>query len=282
MELQLPPDTDVEYVFVDDGSADNTFELLSELQQQFPKEVTLIKLKHNAGSFNAFRCGLEQATGKCVVHLVADLQDPPDLIPEMYTNWLDGDKLVIATRNNREDPFSTRFFAGLFHSIMHRFSDIEAPKGGFDLVLMDREVVDKLLATNTNRTHIFYAICNLGYEYESIPYLRRKREVGKSGWSFQKKLRLFTDSIYTMTDLPVRFLFTTFSFLVGTLIVLAFLHFAGDGQDGGMLQEMMIVGILIGVCVLLYLFDLAFRFRLAKTRQQPAFEIAELIKRSSE
>ena len=110
-ESLLPPDVNVEYVMVDDGSKDKTYDALLAFQQKIPSRVKVVKLAGNVGSYNAILAGLHYATGDCNVILTADLQDPPDLIPKMYEYWLKGIKFVIANRTDREESWSQKLFS---------------------------------------------------------------------------------------------------------------------------------------------------------------------------
>src|SRR5262245_43867738 len=111
MEAMLPSEVAVEYVMVDDGSKDNTYQELLKFQQQQPNKVKVVKLAGNVGSYNAILAGLNYATGDCNVILTADLQDPPELIPKMYSYWLSGIKFVIANRTDREESWSQKVFS---------------------------------------------------------------------------------------------------------------------------------------------------------------------------
>ena len=130
----------IEIIFVDDGSKDRSFEVLLELKKLRPDIIKIIKLTRNFGAVHASKTGAKHITGDCFTIIAADLQDPPELILDMVEHWLHGSKYVICTRNTRDDPISTRFFAKLYYYIVQLTVDRNYPKSGFDIALMDKTV----------------------------------------------------------------------------------------------------------------------------------------------
>ena len=193
-----------EYVFVDDGSEDNTLNELLKFKDKFLDKVKIVKLTGNFGTFNAILAGMNYATGDCSVILSADLQDPPELIPKMAKHWLRGIKLVIANRESREDSFIQKTISNLFHNLIRKFAIKNIPQGGFDLILFDKKISQQIIKMNQKNTHLIYLISTLKYDYVSIPYTRKKREIGKSKWTFSKKIKLFIDTFVSFTYLPLR------------------------------------------------------------------------------
>lgn len=209
-----------ELVLVDDGSKDNTYGQLVECAQKSPLESRVVKLTRNFGSYNAFLAGMNYATGDCNVHLHADLQDPPELISQLFEHYLKGFKLVIANRSSREDA---SIFSSIYHKLVKRFAIKNTPDGGFDLILFDRKIKDEVLAISEKQTNNVYLINWLGYPYVSIPYKRLKRKHGKSQWAFWKKVHLFADTFFSFSDLPLKlirylFVFSALLFLVANYL----------------------------------------------------------------
>ncbi|MCX7729474.1 MAG: glycosyltransferase family 2 protein [Bacteroidia bacterium] len=203
-EKKFPEDVNFEYIFVDDGSKDGTFHALMKVYEQHPEKVKVIKLARNFGANNASYCGICHSTGDCCVVLAADLQDPPELIAQLYQHWLKGYKLVLAQKTNREDSWITKFFSNTYHNLIRNYVLTNAPKGGFDLWLFDKQLRDVLIQMNEKNFYLPYLFIWMGYEYVSIPYTRRKREIGKSGWTLSKKIKSFIDSFVSFTYLPLR------------------------------------------------------------------------------
>lgn len=197
-------DVTFEYVMVDDGSQDNTYEELLKFQEQYPDRVKVVKLARNFGSFNAILAGMNYATGDCNVFIAADLQDPPELIPQMYDYWSKGIKLVIANRADREESFFQKLFSNTYHNLIRKFALNNVPKGGFDLVLFDRQLKDEIVDMDESNTNVLYLLTWLGYDYVNIPYTRRAREIGVSRWTLSKKIKMFVDSFVAFSFLPIR------------------------------------------------------------------------------
>jgi dolichol-phosphate mannosyltransferase len=206
----------VKFVFVNDGSTDRTLDGLLSFQQKHPIDIKVINLTRNFGSYNALLIGMEHAEADCHVHLHADLQDPPELIDEMFQYWLVGEKLVIAYRNQREDG---SLFSSLYHLLVKHFAISNIPPGGFDLVLFDEQIRAEIVQISEKNTNIVYLITWLGYPYKAIPYERKKRESGVSQWHFSKKVRLFFDTIFSFTDLPRKIVYL----LASLSLIIAFL-----------------------------------------------------------
>jgi polyisoprenyl-phosphate glycosyltransferase len=203
-EAAFPADVNFEYVMVDDGSKDNTYQELLKFQSNYPDRVKVIKLAGNVGSYNAILAGLNYASGDCNIILTADLQDPPELIPKMYDYWLKGIKFVVANRTDREESWSQKLFSNTFHRLMKRLALKNIPDGGFDLVLFDRQLREQAVKMNENNAHLIYLLAWMDYDYVSIPYVRRKREIGRSRWTLQKKIKLFIDSFVSFSFFPIR------------------------------------------------------------------------------
>lgn len=208
-EKKFPEGTEVEYIFVDDGSKDNTYGELEKIQAAYPHKVKLIKLSRNFGSNNASYAGICHATGDCLVLIAADLQDPPDIIPQLFSNWQKGFKLVLAQKTNREDSFTEKLFSGIFHNLFRKFVLENDPKGGFDLWLIDKSLQEELIKMNEKNFHLSTLVIWMGYEYVSIPYTRRKRLIGTSRWTMSKKIKTFIDSFVAFTFLPLRMISVT-------------------------------------------------------------------------
>lgn len=271
-----------EYIFIDDGSGDKTFDELLKFQKQYPQKTKLIKLLRNFGSNSAVVAGFRYATGDCNVILAADLQDPPELIPKMFQHWKNGIKLVIANRIDRQEPFSRKFFSGIFHALMRKYAVPKAPPGGFDLLLFDKELRDIIVKMEEKNTYIPYLLVWLGYEYITVPYVRLKREVGKSRWSLSKKIKAFIDSMVAFSFFPLR-LISLLGLFTGIVAFIGFFFLMYKKWIGGnSINEWSVVTVIILFLSAVQMISLGiigeYIWRnLDATRKRPDFTIDKVI-----
>jgi polyisoprenyl-phosphate glycosyltransferase len=197
------PGTDFEFVFVDDGSRDRSWAWLEAYVAREPR-ASAIKLSRNFGSFVACAAGLSHARGDAAVLIAADLQDPPELIGPMIEQWQAGHEVVMAVRARREEPWLQRTLASVYYRLMRAWACPDMPPGGCDFVLIDRKVIDTVVAVREKNTTLMGLILWTGFRRTQIPYTRRAREKGRSMWTLTKKLKYFTDSIIAFSYVPVR------------------------------------------------------------------------------
>lgn len=236
-EKNFDSDMLFEYVMVDDGSKDQTYAALLKFKAQYPDKVTLVKLAGNVGSYNAILAGMHHATGDCNVILAADLQDPPEMIPKMVEYWKKGIKFVVANRENREEGLAQKLFSNTYHRLIKKYALKNVPPGGFDLVLFDKQLREDVIKINERNTNQIYLLSWLNYDFVNIPYTRRKREIGKSRWTLQKKIKLFIDSFVSFSFAPIRLisiiglLLGIIAFAYGVFIIIS--RMLGDIQVAG-------------------------------------------------
>ncbi len=218
----------LEVVFVIDGSPDNCYEILRNLlpSQRFMSQLVL--LSRNFGSFSAIRAGLASGNGDNFAVMAADLQEPPELVVKMNQMLLADDAdIVVAVRENRDDPLFTKLPAALFWSLYRRFVVPEMPSGGVDIFACNRVFRDQLLQLDERHSSLIAQVFWLGFRRKHIDYIRRVRHHGKSAWTLRKKINYMMDSVFSFTDLPIRILMrvgvtaTLFSGLFGLFVVIA-------------------------------------------------------------
>jgi polyisoprenyl-phosphate glycosyltransferase len=203
-EIRKNFDLDVEIILVDDGSKDNTVSILNA-EYDKKKDFKFITLTRNFGAINSHRAGVAAAKGDAVVFLASDMQDPPEAIPQLVEEWLNGNKFIYCPRQERKDPIVSKALSKIYYFIFSKISQIkDFPKSGFDLCLMDRQVVDAFLACKEKNYTPQQLIWWLGFRSLSIPIKREERAAGKSGWTFSKKLTLFIDTVVSMSYIPIR------------------------------------------------------------------------------
>jgi len=203
-EVKFPPEVTFEYVFVNDGSGDDTLGALRQAQKLYPGRIRIVDLAGNVGSYNAIVAGMAYATGDCLAVITADMQDPPELMVQMYGHWLKGFKLVIGNRHDREETGVSETMAKVFHWLMKNLALRNIPDGGFDFVFFDRQVATEVLKLHERNSNVFYLMVWLGFAYVNIPYTRRKRKIGKSRWTMKKKIKLLVDSLLAFSFVPIR------------------------------------------------------------------------------
>lgn len=272
-----------EFVFVDDGSRDNSFEVLQTLAAHEPR-IRVVKLSRNFGSNAALLAGLDQARGEVVAAIAADLQDPPELIDEMLMHWRQGRKVVLAARESREDPGLTSLMADTFYRLFRRFAIKTMPKRGFDFFLIDRQVCDLIKMIQENNAYLMGLILWLGFDPYVIYYHRREREkrYGRSMWTFTRKLKYFVDSFVAFSYMPVRassLLGISISFvglLYAVVVVIARIFF--DVRAEGWASIMVVLLIVSGVQLLMIGILGEYLWRnLDETRRRPRFIIERTI-----
>jgi len=164
-------------------------------------------LSRNFGSFAAITAGLTLGDGDHFAMLAADLQEPPELIVQFHERLQSGQvDVVIGQRGERNDPWLSQQFSKLFWSIFRSFAVSDIPEGGVDTFGCTRQVRDSLIALRESDSSLVSLLFWLGYRREIIPFARRERSIGKSAWTFRKKLNYAVHSFFNFTDLPIRFL----------------------------------------------------------------------------
>lgn len=194
----------VELIFVDDGSGDASLDELLKIKGRRPA-TKVVSLTRNFGAVAAMKTGMRFVTGDAFIFVSADLQDPLEQIVSMVDKWMEGNKFVISARASREDPFSTKLFARIYYALVKRLIAPDYPRGGFDLMLMDRVMLPHMLDSTKHTYPQLYSFW-LGFKPTVLYYHRRARPYGRSRWTFRKKLKLFADSLSGFSAAPIRIL----------------------------------------------------------------------------
>lgn len=196
---------DWEWIVVDDHSADETPQVVSRLVEQ-DQRVRGFRFSRNFGSHTAIACGLNQAGGDCAIVLAADLQDPPESIPEIFKTWQRGAQVVWAVREQRLGEKAVSLgFSRLYYKLIRRISALKSmPPEGSDFFLIDRRVIEAFNQFQESNVSILSLITWMGFRQESVKYTKEARLHGSSGWNLKKKLKLVVDSIASFTYFPIR------------------------------------------------------------------------------
>lgn len=197
-------DTRFEVVYVDDGSSDRTLSVLRAIQQSDPR-IRVIALSRNFGQQIAVAAGLEHASGEAVVLIDADLQDPPEVIPEMVERWRAGVDVAYGARTEREGETPLKLWtAKTFCRTLNRLSDVDIPLDTGDFRLMDRKVVDALLAMPERDRFVRGMVAWVGFRQEPVHYGRAARFAGRTKYPLKKMLRFASDGILSFSLVPLR------------------------------------------------------------------------------
>ena len=196
---------DYEIIFVNDSSPDQADAVLSELTSR-DDHVLAIEHSRNFGSQNAFVSGMQLATGDAVILLDGDLQDPPELILEFYAKWQAGSDVVYGRRVKREGSRLLAFLARIFYRIFRGLSEVPMPLDAGDFALMDRKVVNALLALPETDQFLRGLRAWVGFKQTGVDYVRPKRAFGRSTHSFLKNVWWARKGIFSFTFLPVELL----------------------------------------------------------------------------
>ena len=271
-----PQDT-FRFVFVDDGSKDDSFAVLLALAKAEPR-VTALKLSRNFGSNAALFAGLAEADGDAVATISADLQDPPETLDAMLAHWRAGRKVVLAARESRDDPPATAFLAGLFYRLFRRYAIATMPEGGFDFFVVDRSVRNLLLGMQESNAYLMGLVLWLGFDPAVVPFRRQARDAryGKSMWGFGRKLKYFIDSFVAFSYVPIRaasllgLLVSAAGLLYAVFIVFA--YFALDLKVQGWASLMIVLLIVSGAQLLVMGMIGEYLWRsLDETRRRPRY-----------
>lgn len=217
-------DYEWEILFVNDGSKDNTINIIKELREK-DNRVCYVDLSRNFGKENAMLAGFDFVTGDCMVILDADLQDPPSLIPEMMKYWEEGYDDVYAKRNNRgKESWLRKNFSLLFYAILQKSTRFEILKNVGDFRLLDRCCIEALKRLRENERYTKGMFCWIGYRKKEIIFDRGDRAAGQSNWNFMSLFNLAIDGITSFTTTPLRFA-SIFGFMIAFFAFILMMYY---------------------------------------------------------
>jgi len=221
------------FVFVDDGSSDGTWSVIEELNRG-DQRVAGVKLRRNFGALNALKAGLASVRADYYVDLSADLQDPPEVIPDMLAEAAKGFEVVWGQRAERQEGRKKVWLAKLFYRLTRNMAGSGFPEGGADIFLFRRPVIDYYLSLKERNALIHYAVSWSGFKASSVPYVRKARQVGRSRWTFSRRLTVAVGAFVSFSYLPIRLIsyvglfFSFLGFAGGVFLILNYLL----GQPG--------------------------------------------------
>jgi dolichol-phosphate mannosyltransferase len=246
---------DWELVFVDNGSRDESRQTFAEVAAQDP-HVTVLSLSRNFGSQAAYSSGLDYARCKAVICMDGDLQDPPEVIPDLVSRWLEGYEVVYGDRVRRKAGFGIRLANKIFYRVLRRFSYIDIPLDAGDFGLLDRRVVDIMNAMPERNRLIRGLRAWVGFRQVGVPYERDARHAGRSSNSVIDLFRWASTGLVSYSYAPLELI----SVMAGVVMVLAavaivvytVLYFIRPGVPQGF-QTLLVAVLFLGAVQLLCL-----------------------------
>ncbi|MDR7814993.1 glycosyltransferase family 2 protein [Lacrimispora sp.] len=239
-----------EFIFVDDGSKDNTLEIVKKISVE-DKRVKYISFSRNFGKESAMYAGLQNATGDYVAIMDADMQDPPSLLPEMYTYVTSEKYDSVATRRVTRDgePPIRSFFARLFYKVINKMSKTDIVDGARDFRLMNRKMVDAVISMEEYNRFSKGIFGWVGFNTKWLPYVNVERVAGETKWSFWKLFLYSLEGIVAFTTAPLAIssiLGFTFCLLAFTFMIIIIIRTMLFGDPVGGWPSLISVMLFIG------------------------------------
>ncbi len=193
-----------EIIFINDGSKDKTIEILQEIAEK-DKDVKIISFSRNFGHQAAVTAGLKEVTGDAIVIIDADLQDPPELIPDMLQKWEEGNEVIYGKRKTRKGESAFKLLtAKMFYNTLNALSDVEIPKDTGDFRLVDRKVVETINSLPEHNKFLRGLFSWVGYKQYAYEYERQERFAGETKYPLKKMLKLASDGIISFSNKPIK------------------------------------------------------------------------------
>ena len=223
-----------EIICIDDGSKDRTLQILEEIAND-DKSVKVISFSRNFGHQCAVTAGLKHVTGNAIIIIDADLQDPPELIPDMVKLWEQGNDVIYGKRKKRKGESSFKILsASMFYKTLNALADVEIPKDTGDFRLVDRRVVDTINSMPEHNKFLRGLFSWVGYKQYEFEYERKERYAGKTKYPLKKMLKLASDGIISFSNKPLKILgeIGIVSILISIIILIyALISFAFELND---------------------------------------------------
>ena len=230
------PDYDFEVILINDGSRDQSLDLMQQFHAQDPR-FKAVDFSRNFGHQVAITAGIDFATGDAVILMDADLQDPPEILPQFLNKWREGYQVVYAVRKTRQEHILKRLAYAAFYRLLQRISDIQIPLDSGDFCLMDRAVVDTIKSMQERNRFVRGLRSWAGFRQIGLDYDRDKRYGGEVKYTLTKLMKLALDGIFSFSYFPLQlasytgFIISIVSFL-GIIVYLYRKIFVGGEPQG--------------------------------------------------
>ena len=273
-----------EIIFVNDGSKDKTPEILERIANE-DKNVKVISFSRNFGHQAAVTAGLQYVTGDAIVIMDADLQDPPELIPDMLKLWEDGNEVIYGKRKSRDGESVFKLFtAKMFYKTLNALSDVEIPRDTGDFRLVDRKVVDTVNALPEHNKFLRGLFSWVGYKQAPFEYERKERFAGETKYPLKKMLKLAGDGIIGFSKKPLKLIYKMafFSLFLFVAVIIASIVIHVNNWQNVIFPGWTTIMLAITFLSALILFALGFIGEYImriydETRQRPQYIVKETI-----
>ncbi len=216
--IEKNPNRIFEIIFIDDGSKDQSLEVLLQLKLAYPEYIKIIKFTRNFGQVSAVTAGFRMAKGKFIISIDADLQDPPELMHEMIEAFFtEGFEIVVGIREVRKESLYRRAGSSLWYKILRKMTFPQFPEKGFNYFGISEKVKDMILEDVRNGTQLSNVlIVWTGFPVKNLPYTRQTRKYGKSRFVLLKKIEAMFDNLVSFSFFPIRMM-TILGFMIAFL-----------------------------------------------------------------
>ena len=247
---------DFEVLFVNDGSKDQTIEIIKELREK-DKRICYVDFARNFGKEIAMIAGLDYATGDCVIFMDADLQDPPELVPELVKYWEEGYDDVYAKRKSRKgETWLKKFTSKMYYKVLQHVTRVEIQEDTGDFRLLDRRCVNALKKLRESQRNTKSMFSWIGYKKKEVLYDRDPRVAGTTKWNYGKLMDLAIDGITSLTTSPLRIstfiAIPTFIVLFGYFVYVIAKCFVVDQPIQAYQSIMLLILFFSGIQILLF------------------------------
>jgi len=195
---------ETEIIFVDDGSTDNTVDVISQYRFQYCNKISIVILSKNHGAHAAIRAGIFHASGDYITYVGADLQEPDDMVTEMYDTIIRGFDAVYVEKNSIQVSRGSRLFSLVYAWLMRKYAVKNFGSGGINNIMFNSKIKDFLNQNIESNSSIMLQIIDAGYKNATLPMDYKNRVAGTSKWTLSKKIKLFVDSFVAFSFAPIR------------------------------------------------------------------------------
>lgn len=220
--LKKHPKYDYELIFINDGSRDNSIDLLVDIQTRDPR-VVVIDFARNFGHQIAVTAGLDYARGDAVIIMDSDMQDPPAVSFDLIEKWEEGYEVVYAQRRSRKDSFFKKLTADIYYRVLQRLADIEIPRNTGDFRLIDRKVVNEMKKFKEHNRFLRGMVSFVGFKQIGVLFDRDERHAGETGYPLKKMLKFAEDGVLSFSSAPLK-LISNVGYAVAFLSFLGILY----------------------------------------------------------